>query len=76
MTQTTAKTTSLDPRGLTESYSRYDFKIAEARTDTPDLMRVFKDAELEAAYSDMRAGGNEIHTDLADVSVLSLAELD
>ena len=58
---------------VTEHYWRYRFDAdaASARTDTPDLMRIFRDAEAEDLAEGYRMTEDEaraIHADLGELS--------
>jgi hypothetical protein len=63
-----------DTVSVTEPFYRYAFDAAaaSARTDTPDLMRVFRDeASLAEAYVALRDQEAEAHRDLAEASLRS-----
>ena len=77
MTETTVPPASASTRTVRveESFSRYRFDAAavSGRTDTPDLMRVFRDEELLAeAYEANQAEVEAAHADLAATSFKTL----
>jgi hypothetical protein len=75
MTETTVPPAATRTVRMEESFSRYDFdaQAVSTRTDTPDLMRVFRDeAHLAEGY---KAGRDDVlaaHADLAAASFKTL----
>jgi hypothetical protein len=79
MTQTTVppKSAAGGSVRLTETFSKYRFDAdaVSARTDTPDLMRAFRDdAELAEGYMAMREVVAAAHADLAAASLKTLPD--
>lgn len=77
MTLKTVPSKSVEGRtvSVTESFSRYRFdaQAVSGRTDTPDLMRVFRDEEVLAeGYVEMRSEHEAAHADLAEASFKTL----
>jgi len=73
MTVTTERAAAV---AVVEPYRRYRFdaEAATTRTDTPDLMGAFRNAEEHAAWRELDSLADEAHRDLFPSSTKSLPD--